>query len=147
MEAPHARPLDEQGFLEAISSGLPFDGESELELRVHAWWRGNDRFRQDASGTGYPTGEEALQNLEQIVNLTADGDETLLLFRAEALRQLGRFSEVHDTLSGVYCSDLWPAKSKQLEWASKQDRQLHKLFDSLLPQPTAESGQTSDALS
>ncbi len=127
--APYVAPLDEAGFLEAVASGAAHDTESELELRVAAWWRGNDRFRVDPAQTGHPTSEQACENLARIIELTAEGDETLLLFRAEALRHLGRFAEVETTLEGVVCSDFRPAKTKQLDWTRSGNRDLHVLFE------------------
>jgi hypothetical protein len=127
--APPVGTLDEAGFLEALS--LAREPEAELELRVASWWRSNDPCRVSPPVPAPPRSDASLENLRRIVDLTADGDETLLLFRAEALRHLGRFDEVAVTLEGVYCSDFSPAKSKQLEWASQEDNRLYKLFESL----------------
>ena len=127
--APPVGILDEAGLLEALS--LAQEPEAELELRVASWWRSNDLCRVSPPVTAPPRSDAALENLRRIVDLTADGDETLLLFRAEALRHLGRFDEVAETLQGVYCSDFAPAKSKQLEWASQKDNRLYKLFEAL----------------
>jgi hypothetical protein len=129
--APHVSALDEAGFLEAVQSNLAPDPESELELRVAAWWRSNDPFRVTPPVAAPARSISSLKNLERIVELTTDGDETLLLFRAEALRHLGRFEAVSETLQSVYCSDFEPAKSKQLDWASQRDNRLYKLFEAL----------------
>lgn len=128
MAAPHIEPLDEAGLFQAIEEGLAYSPELELELRVAAWWRGNDAFRVDDASVGFPTSPEAIVNMEHLLDLMKDGEEDLLLFRAEALRQLGRFDEIEETLQGVGCSDYWPAKSKQLELAKAGDRKLRKLF-------------------
>ncbi len=126
--APYAEPLDEAGFFEAIEGGCAPTPELELELRVAAWWRGNDAFRIDDSPVGHSTSPEAIVNMEHLIDLMKDGAEDLLLFRAEALRHLGRFDEIEENLQGVGCSDYWPAKSKQLELAKSGDRKLRKLF-------------------
>ncbi len=128
MAAPHVEALDEAGLLQAIEAGLGHSPELELELRVAAWWRGNDAFRTDDAPVGYPTAPEPIVNIEHLIDLMKDGEEDLLLFRAEALRQLGRFDEIEETLTGVGCSDYWPAKSKQLELAKLGDRKLRQLF-------------------
>ena len=92
-----------------------------------------DAFRIDEAPVGYPRRGDAIANMERFIEMTYGGDEDLLLFRAEALRQLGRFAEVEETLKGVGCSDYWPAKSRQLELIRGGDRKLRKLFASQLP--------------
>lgn len=127
-EAPYVQPLEEAAMLEAIREGLGFTPELELELRVATWWRGNDAFRRDDAPVGHATDPEAIANMERFIEMMHDGEEDLLLFRAEAQRHLGRFDEMKTSLEGVACSDYWPAKSKLLELAAAGDRRLHKLF-------------------
>ena len=127
-EAPHIASLDAAGVMEALANGLAYAPELELELRVLMWWRGNDAFRMDDAPVGHPESREAIDNMERFIEMMTDGDEDLLLFRAEALRQLGRFAEAEETLKGVGCSDYWPAKSRQLELIRQADRKLRKLF-------------------
>jgi hypothetical protein len=66
--------------------------------------------------------------MERFIAMTENGEEDLLLFRAEALRHLGRFDEARLTLNGVGCSDYWPAKSRQLELIDAGSRDLSTLF-------------------
>jgi hypothetical protein len=132
-EAPHIGPLDEAGCFEALREGLGASPDLELELRVFTWWRGNDAFRDVSKHPGHPSSAEAVENAERMIELTKDGDEDLLLFRAEALRHLGRFDEVKETLRGVGCSDYWPAKSRQLELIEAGDRNLGILYSAERP--------------
>ena len=127
-DTKHILPLDEADCYEALREGLGAGAELELELRVFTWWRSNDAFREPDHATGHPTSEEAVANMERMIELTKDGDEDLLLFRAEALRQLGHFAEARETLNGVGCSDYWPAKSRQLEMLEAGNRDLAILF-------------------
>jgi hypothetical protein len=60
--------------------------------------------------------------------MMANGEEDLLLFRAEAERHLGRFDAARQTLAGVGCSDYWPAKSRLLELIAAEDRRLSIMF-------------------
>lgn len=126
--APLLAPLDEAGVRQARAEGLGSFPELELELRVLEWWRANDAFRCAGAPVGHPTSEEAVANMERLIAMTAGGDEDLLLFRAEAQRQLGRFDEVVETLQGVGCSDYWPAKSRLLELTEARSRRLDVLF-------------------
>lgn len=126
--APILAPLDEAGVRQARAEGLGSFPELELELRVLEWWRANDPFRSADAAIGYPTSDDAIANMERLIEITADGDEDLLLFRAEAQRQLGRFDDVIETLGGVGCSDYWPAKSRLLELVEARNRKLDILF-------------------
>jgi hypothetical protein len=125
--APHLEPLDYHGVGEAMANGLAYNPELELELRVLWWWRVNDAFRRDDAPIGYSESPEAVANMQRLIELMANGEEDLLLFRAEALRHLGRFKEAAETLEGVGCSAYWPAKSRLLEVIERGDRKLRKL--------------------
>jgi len=127
-DAPYFEPLDEAACFEAIRDGLGLNAELEIELRVFTWWRGNDAFREPQHPPGHPSSEEAIANMERMIEMAAEGDEDLLLFRAEAQRHLGRFDDARATLQGVGCSDYWPAKSRQLELLEVGSRDLGVLF-------------------
>ncbi len=126
-DAPMIEPLDEQGYYEALESGMAMNPEHELELRVHAWWRGNDRFRK-TDGTAPPLRDERqLANMNRMIELCESGDHEILLFRAEALRQLGRFEEASEALYGL-CSDYAVARETIAELIEKKSRDLGVLF-------------------
>jgi hypothetical protein len=127
-DAPHITPLEAADCYEALRDGLGASPELELELRVFTWWRGNDAFREPFHPPGRPTSPEAIANGERMIAMIESGEEDLLLFRAEALRELGRFDEARETLRGVGCSDYWPAKSRQLELMEAGSRNLAILF-------------------
>jgi hypothetical protein len=132
-DAPHATPIGEADCFEALREGLGAGDELELELRVLTWWRGNDAFREPQNAAGYSSSPEAIANMERFIAMTENGDEDLLLFRAEALRHLGRFDDARQTLNGVGCSDYWPAKSRQLELMEAGTRNLAILFSADRP--------------
>ena len=127
-DAPQIEPLDEAGLMQALADGLAYSPDLELELRVAIWWRGNDAFRQDNPPGGFATMPAAIANMERFIEMMAEGEEDLLLFRAEAQRQLGRFAAAKETLTGVGCSDYWPAKSRLLELIEAKDQRLRVMF-------------------
>ena len=132
-DAPHLEPLDEAGVAEAIASGFAPTPDLEMELRVLRWWRGNDPFRFDDAPVGHATEPDAVANIHRLIAMMENGEEDLLLFRAEAQRQLGLFAEATLTLEGVGCSDWWPAKSRMLELIASGSRKLDILFTPLEP--------------
>jgi hypothetical protein len=126
--APAVVELDAAGVQQALDEGLASFPDLELELRILLWWRGNDAFRCADAPVGYSTAPAAVANMERFIEMTSDGSEDLLLFRAEAQRHLGRVADMEDTLQGVGCSDYWPAKSRLLELAKAGSRKLDVLF-------------------
>ena len=126
--APALISLDEAGVQQAVDDGLGSLPDLELELRVLLWWRGNDAYRCADAPVGYSTSPAAVANMERFIEMTVEGGEDLLLFRAEAQRHLGRFADMEETLGGVGCSDYWPAKSRLLELAKAGNRKLDVLF-------------------
>jgi hypothetical protein len=126
--APHAEPLDEAGLMQALSDGLAYSPDLELELRVAIWWRGNDAFRKENTTGGFATAPAAIANMERFIEMMVAGEEDLRLFRAEAQRHLGHFEAAKETLTGVGCSDYWPAKSRLLELIEAKDRGLRVMF-------------------
>lgn len=124
---PAVTPTDEAGYFEALQDGLAAFPEQELELRVFAWWRGNDKHRECKTTGRFPQTPEAIANAERLIDLTLAGDHELVLFRAEALRQLGRFKEASDALYGL-CSDYTLARERQRELMDAGSRDLDVLF-------------------
>ena len=127
-DAPYLEPLDEAGVAEALAAGLAPTPDLEMELRVLRWWRGNDPFRRSDATVGHVTAPDAIANMERIIEMMREGEEDLLLFRAEAQRELGRFDDARKTLEGVCCSDWWPAKSTLLGFIEAGSRKLDILF-------------------
>jgi hypothetical protein len=125
--APQMGRLDEAGYLEALAQGLAGTQDQELELRIHAWWRGNDQFRKLERPGRYPSTAEAVANAERLIELTKEGEHELVLFRAEALRELGRFDEAQESLYGL-CSDYAPAREKLAQLIAEKSRDLDVLF-------------------
>lgn len=138
-DVPDALLLEEADCYEALREGLGASPEFELELRVLTWWRGNDAFRAPQHPPGHLASAEAVANAKRMIELTSEGDEDLLLFRAEAQRHLGNFDDARQTLDGVGCSDYWPAKSRQLELLDAQNRDLAVLFSPERPPPGVET--------
>jgi hypothetical protein len=128
-ELPYLEPVDEADYLEAADSGMGATPEQETELRVFAWWRGNDRYRRLHGAGRHPKSPEAVANLERLVELLKDGEHEFVLFRAEALRELGRFDEARETLGGL-CSDYALARERISALVDEKSRDVELLFSS-----------------
>lgn len=127
-DAPMVEPPDENDYYEALQTGLAQGADQEIKLRVCAWWRGNDRFRKSETPGRFLTDQRAVHNLERLIELCAGGNHEILLFRAEALRQLGRFDEARDALSYL-CSDYSAARERLETLIANRSRELEVLFD------------------
>lgn len=84
-------PIAPADFADALAQGLGDTREHELWLRSHLHWAANDVITRDRTVPGDPAAwnPEARDNAERLVALLKDP-----LFKAELLRELGRFEEV-----------------------------------------------------
>jgi hypothetical protein len=112
-DVPRVEEPSEQEYYDAIAAGLAKSAEEEVRLRVLAWWRANEELRSYEEGVLLPTrplSQAFQENLEMLLSLL-DDEQSHLLMRAEALRQLGRFDDAERVLREV---DL------EYEWAADQ---------------------------
>jgi hypothetical protein len=98
----------EEEYYEAIRRGLATDTAQERTLRILAWWRRNDTFR-DASrceaGSISSGSGEWRTNLQALVSLLNEADENDRLMKAEVLRELGEFDSAQQLLGRVTSVD------------------------------------------
>ena len=112
--APKVEEPSETDFYAALNKGLATDDQQELELRILAWWRRNDVCRDDVRGARQTTlTEEGRRNLDELVRLLDEGDESDLIMKAEALRELGEFKAAGEILDRV-TSEEYAAVVRQL---------------------------------
>jgi len=96
-------PSEEEYYL-ALEKGLAVDSQQERTLRVLAWWRRNDAFRdapQAQAGSIANAPGTCRKNLEALASLLDEVDENDRLMRAEVLRELGEFESAKQVLSRV----------------------------------------------
>ena len=126
-DLPYLEPVEEADYLEALSGGMAECPEQEAELRVFSWWRCNDRYRRLQGPGRHPNSPEAVANLERLVELLKEGEHEFVLFRAEALRELGRFDESREALHGL-CSDYALARDRISSLLDEKSRDVEVLF-------------------
>jgi hypothetical protein len=116
--APGVKEPSEEEYYTALRKGLAADVQQERTLRILAWWRRNDTFRDapqrestniaSASGAWRP-------NLEALVGLLDEAKENEQLMRAELLRELGEFGSSRRVLERVTSPD-YARVVRQLRW-------------------------------
>jgi hypothetical protein len=96
----------EEEYYRAIDKGLAKNNEEEKSLRILAWWRRNDAFR-DSKNTDVPDGTNLwktnLEALEKLLTTRTDDDS---LMKAEILRELGEFDRAKQILKDIDSPDL-----------------------------------------
>lgn len=122
-------PTEEEYYL-AIEKGLATDVEQEKNLRVLAWWRSNDGFRNapPAPGRGNPrTSAPWKKNLEALANLLHDENEGERLMRAEVLRELGEFEAAKQILHRISSSNVAAVVRQLLSLCESGDASVREL--------------------
>jgi hypothetical protein len=150
--APHLQPLTELECYEALKSGIVADMDREMELRIFTWWRGNDPFRVENGGVGQVISEEGIANLTRLLEIMPGGEDDLVLFRAEACRELGKFEEARAELDTICCSDYRFAKHELLGLIEAGDRTVRRLFaqgvpiglEEEMPEPVTQEARPPD---
>jgi hypothetical protein len=120
----------EADYHEAIRTGLAKDREQERQLRILAWWRSNDVFRELESATiSVPSDlTKRRENLESLLALLAkDGHPEAVIMRAELLRELGECDTACAVLDGLRDPNLNWVATQLRELCEKRDTQVREL--------------------
>jgi len=102
-DAQVVREPTEEEYYEALRKGLAADARQERTLRILAWWRRNDAYR-DAPQRESPiaiTSIASRNNLKVLAALLDEENENDQLMKAEVLRELGEFGSSQQILERV----------------------------------------------
>lgn len=128
--APLGEP-DAGEYHRALHAEVARNAREWRTLRILAWWRWNDDFR-DTSGRPasrpWLIPAEAKENLEALIPLLDDADESDRVMKAEALRELGRFDEAMSVLSTVTSPELARVVSRLRTLCEGADARLRVLW-------------------
>jgi hypothetical protein len=107
--ADYVQEPTEDEYYEALRSGLATDRQQERNLRIWAWWRGNDAFRDvpAAAPTTAPSSPKR-ENLEALLPLLHEEDVNDLLMRVEVSRELGNWAQALEILDRVKSPEYAP---------------------------------------
>jgi hypothetical protein len=114
--AQRIREPSEEEYYEALRKGLAADAQQERTLRILAWWRRNDAFRDDPPRESITLANAHgawRKNLEILVGLLDEANESDRIMKAEVLRQLGEFGASQQVLERV-TSDGYAVVVRQL---------------------------------
>jgi len=120
-------------YLQLLRDGIAKDRDEECTLRILAWHHHNDVFRIDPDSIDVPWNRtkpsasddaEWRKNVEALLQLLDDRDESTILTRAEALRQLGRFEDAIRTVKDTKWERLFAFAHQLREWCEERDTSL-----------------------
>jgi hypothetical protein len=98
-KADFVRGPDIEHYYLAIDGGLARTRKEERDVRVLAWWKSNDPFRDESDVKPiYADAASRQANMECLLSLLDEHDESDRIMKAEILRELGRFDEALKTL-------------------------------------------------
>lgn len=130
--AQYVEEPTEAEYYAALRAGLAEDRKQERALRIFAWWRSNDAFRDGeempaADVPGQAEREEQLRALLPLLEGSSDQDR---IMRAELLRELGRWGEAEGALLRVRSAEFAPVVKQIMALCQARDRWVRELkFD------------------
>jgi hypothetical protein len=129
----HIEPTEAQ-YLTGLNDLITSVSNEELLIRLLAWWRGNDRYRdddQEPEAAASPTIVSLRKsNVDGLLRLLPEEDATdhsKALIRAEVLRQMGEFDKAFAILARQYPDELNGAIARLSSLCQEKDSTLRTL--------------------
>ena len=122
-------PTEDEYYL-ALESSLVTNPQEERNLRILAWWRSNDDFRNDYDEKDRQQTsmtEQRRKNLEGLVCLLHEDDLSDAIMKAEVLRELGEFESASKVLSSIDDSELTNIVRQLQYLVDEQDSRVREL--------------------
>ena len=126
-KAPFIEELEEEEFWLALSSGIAPAKQQEMRLRIVAWWRSNDPWREEPQPVEHIRSDEAKLNMEKLIELLDEADPSEMLMKAEIQRQLGSFDESIGILRTINAPELEAPRDQIMGLAVGMSSALAKL--------------------
>jgi hypothetical protein len=115
---------EEFDYYQAIRGGLGRTREEELDLRILAWQRSNDAYRElgvSAATTPQPSSPERDDNLRALALLADEANEQHLMMKAEVHRELRMWPEAEGILGRVRAPELSRLVGQIRGWCESQN--------------------------
>lgn len=129
--APAIKEPTEDEYYEILEKCVDKHPDREKSLRIFAWWRRNDAFRDMGDGEPNPPASDSKKwrdNLEALAPLlTEDGDHDRLM-KVEVLRELGQFEAAEQLLSQIDAPEVAEVVAQFRSLCEEQEtgvRELH----------------------
>jgi phosphopantetheinyl transferase (holo-ACP synthase) len=123
----------EAEYYQALAKGLAKNAKQERVLRILAWRRRNDIFRDKPlkEAQGISDGpEEWRKNLEALARLLTEEDVNDCLMKAEVLRELGEFESAKEALSRATSTDSAAVVRQLRSLCNARDTSVRELHSS-----------------
>ena len=117
----HVGEPSEYEYYSFIQTNLAKDGKQEKLLRILAWWRRNDNFRDVScipkESTVSTACRENLEALLKLLNPKSDQDQ---IMKGEILRELGQFEAAQKVLNGIIFTKHTAIVNLILSWCANE---------------------------
>ena len=130
LAAQEVKELTESEYYSALAGKLAKDQRQEKLLRILAWWRGNDVFRNAPRPLGdavVAVSSAFRENLKALVILLDDQNENDRIMKTEILRELGEFESVKEILRSVTSGEFDAVVSQLLSLCESKDSCVREL--------------------
>ncbi len=129
-DCPYVSQPGEQAYYRAIEKGLATNPKELKYLRLHAFWRRNDAYRDDFTEQSAPEKadpKEAEENMRMLLAMMDIEDEEDRMMAAELHRELGQFTEAEELLDSIEVEELKFMKDFLLKLCEQRDHMVGKV--------------------
>jgi hypothetical protein len=123
-DVPEIEELSEPEYFQALEQGIAEDEEQEKLLRLFAWWRRNDAYREEDAETSAlaPAADTPWkENLAALAELLDADEPEDRVMQAEIFRELGDFERALQILESITEEGLKPAVGQIKALCEKQE--------------------------
>lgn len=117
--------LDMKDYVSCLESNKLLKPDVEKDLRMRAWWRGNDERRR---GQHSALSEMEIQNLTALNKLLDESVDMERFMQAEIMRELGEFDESLELIKALSDEQLLPAASVIRNLAEQCDPTVAQIY-------------------
>lgn len=124
--APYVEEPTEAEYYGVIRAGLAKNPKQERALRIFAWWRSNDPFREAEEAPAVSAPGERDENLRRLLPLLDESGSDCVI-RGEVLRELGRWAEAEAALRRATAPEVASAVAQIMALCQAHDRMVREL--------------------
>ena len=129
-DAEEVEEPTEDEYYSAIEANLAKDQQQEKLLRILAWWRRNDAFRDVRRTPGkvmIPASGACRHNMEALLKLIGQDKDEDRIMKVEILRELGQFDAAKEVLDSVVSEKFAAVVRQILLLCASEDTRVSEL--------------------